>query len=131
MDFEKVFDSIHQELLWKILQHYSIPDKLVSQIIALYKNTECCIQTHKENARYISIISGVKQGCVLSPLLFVLVIVYVLQDCTGLGIQICYNKRLADLDFADNITLSKANNERLQELLDVIQEKKESFETED
>ena len=123
VDFEKAFDSIHRDSLWNILRYYGIPEKLVSLIIALYENTECCVRTHEGNTRYFHIMSGVKQGCVLSPLLFVLVIDYVLRDCTGFGIQICDNKRLADLDFADDITLMEANKERLQDLLEVIREK--------
>ncbi|XP_065557750.1 uncharacterized protein LOC136025699 [Artemia franciscana] len=49
VDFEKAFDSIHRESLWKILRHYDIPDKLVSLIIALYENKECCVRTHEGN----------------------------------------------------------------------------------
>ncbi|XP_065572893.1 uncharacterized protein LOC136035210 [Artemia franciscana] len=86
VDFEKAFDSIHRDSLWNILRYYGIPEKLVSLIIALYENTECCVRTHEGNTRYFHIMSGVKQGCVLSPLLFVLVIDYVLRDCTGFGI---------------------------------------------
>ena len=131
VDFEQAFDSIHRDSLWNILRYYGIPEKLVSLIIALYENTECCVRTHEGNTRYFHIMSGVKQGCVLSPLLFVLVIDYVLRDCTGFGIQICDNKRLADLDFADDITLIEANKERLQDLLEVIRRESESFGTKD
>jgi len=67
-----------------------------------------------------SIISDVKQGCVLFLLLFILVIDYVLRDCTAFGMQIYDNNRLSDLDFADDITLIETNKERLQELLDVL-----------
>jgi len=49
------------------------------------------------------------------PLLFVLVIDYALQDCSGFGIQICDNKQFADLDLADNITLIEANKRKAPE----------------
>ena len=34
IDFEKVFDSIHRESLWKILRQYGIPTKIVNLIKA-------------------------------------------------------------------------------------------------
>ena len=36
MDFEKAFDSIDQEVLWKILRHYGIPEKIVRMIWIFY-----------------------------------------------------------------------------------------------
>ena len=30
IDFEKAFDSIHRESLWKILRYYGIPTKIVN-----------------------------------------------------------------------------------------------------
>ena len=99
------------------------PQKMVSLIVALYENTECCVRTHDGNTRYFRIMSGVKQGCVLSPLLFVLVIDYVLRDCTGFGIQIGEAKKLANLDFADDIALIESSKNKLQYLLNTIPKK--------
>ena len=122
VDFEKAFDSIDRNSLWKILQYYGIPEKIVSLIVALYENTECCVRTQDGNTRYFRIMSGVKHGCVLSPLLFVLVIDYVLRDCTGFSIQIGEAKKLADLDFADDIAMMERNKAKLQDLLNTIRE---------
>ena len=35
-DFEKVFDSVDQEVLWMILRHNGIPEKIVSMIWVFY-----------------------------------------------------------------------------------------------
>ena len=32
IDFEKAFDSLHRETLWRILRHYSIPQEMVNVI---------------------------------------------------------------------------------------------------
>jgi hypothetical protein len=32
IDFEKAFDSIDNQVLWKILKHYGIPQKIISII---------------------------------------------------------------------------------------------------
>ena len=36
INFEKAFDSISREVLWKLLQHYGMPDKMVTIIRVLY-----------------------------------------------------------------------------------------------
>ena len=122
MDFEKAFDSIDRDPLRKILRYYDIHDKIVALIVALYENTECCARTQEGYIRYFCIMSGVKQGCILSPFLFALVPDFILANCTGFGIQIGEGKQLADLDFADDIALMESNKTKLQDLLDTIRE---------
>ena len=64
IDFEKAFDSIHQDSLWKIMRHYGIPSKLVNVIKVLYTALTAAF----------SVTSSSKQGCILSPFLFILAI---------------------------------------------------------
>ena len=66
VDFEKAFDSVHRETLWKIAAHYGIPKKIVDIIKQLYKNTEISILNGSIQTDWIKIISGVKQGCNMS-----------------------------------------------------------------
>ena len=30
IDFEKAFDSVDKETLWKLLRHYGVPEKIIS-----------------------------------------------------------------------------------------------------
>ena len=66
--------------------------------------------------------TGDKQGCVLSPLLFTIVMDYVLIQSTGYGVNV-NNKQLADRDFADDIVLLEDAKDRLHLLFDEISEK--------
>ena len=63
---------------------------------------------------------GVLQGNVLSPLLFVLLMNYLLsatvQDEDG--ISWCHNKHVADLDYADDVVLLSNNYTNLQRMID-------------
>ena len=43
VDFEKPFDSVHRETLWKLLKSYGIPEKLVNMIKAMYRNSKCAV----------------------------------------------------------------------------------------
>ena len=41
IDFEKAFDSLHRETLWKILRGYGFPMKIVNIIQMLYRDFHC------------------------------------------------------------------------------------------
>ena len=36
IDYEKAFDSVDRQILWKLLRHYGVPVKIVSQIQCIY-----------------------------------------------------------------------------------------------
>ncbi|VDP27723.1 unnamed protein product [Schistosoma margrebowiei] len=41
IDCEKVFDSVDRRTLWKLLQHYGVPEKIVILIRDSYEGTQC------------------------------------------------------------------------------------------
>ena len=43
IDYEKAFDSVHRETLWRIMSTYRIPSKLVRMIHAMYKGSKCAV----------------------------------------------------------------------------------------
>ena len=74
VDFKKAFDSIHRELVWKIAKIYGIPEKYINIFKNLYLNSRCCIRTNSGHTDYFNIMTGVRQGWIISPLLFLLTI---------------------------------------------------------
>jgi len=66
-----------------------------------------------------SILTGVRQGCILSPFLFLIVIDFVLRKTTeGHDFGIMWRqKKLADLDFADYLALL-CHTQALQDMTD-------------
>ena len=70
IDFKKAFDSVHRESIWEILKLYGIPHKIINIFISLYTNSQCCIRTKDGYSDMFDIITGVRQGCILSPFLF-------------------------------------------------------------
>lgn len=41
VDYEKAFDSLHRETLWKLLRHYGVPTKIVSISRNSYEGLTC------------------------------------------------------------------------------------------
>jgi hypothetical protein len=90
IDFKKAFDSIHRESLWKIAKIYGVPDKYINIFKSLYRSSSCCVRTKCGNTIMFEIVTGVRQGCILSPFLFLLVIDFIMKKTVGdrsLGIQ--------------------------------------------
>jgi len=57
-----------------------VPQKYTTIFQALYRNTTCCIKTNNNGMTEMSdILTGVRQGCILSPFLFLIVIDFVMK----------------------------------------------------
>ena len=82
INFTKVFDSIHRPSLWNIMRTYGIPPKVISAIVQIYANSKCCIRTEDGYSGWFEVVTGVRQGCLLSPILFALAIDWVLKKAT-------------------------------------------------
>ena len=117
MDFEKAFDSVHRESLWKILRLYGIPEKIIKMIRIMYDDFQCSVLHDGKESLWFKIITGVKQGCLLSPILFVITIDYVMKKSTAdrKGIEWVGDSQLDDLDYADDLALLAPDLENLQE----------------
>ena len=64
----------------KVLSLYSIPDKHIKVIIAMYKNNTSVVKVGNEVSSLFNIKLGVKQGCVLSPLIWINFIDFALRS---------------------------------------------------
>ena len=118
VDYEKAFDSIDRITLWKILRHYGIPDKLVRLIQKYYEESSCRVIHDGQFTRSFEVKTGVRQGCLLSPLLFLLTIDWIMKATTENkrnGIQWTLWSQLEDLDFADDLALLSHSHQQMQD----------------
>ena len=122
IDFKQAFDSLDRNVMWKILSSYGIPKKILNIIIGLYRSGKCRVVHRGKLGRWFTVDSGVKQGCVLSPLLFLLVLDWVMRKVnTGCrGIQWTLTERLGDIDFADDLALMAQTAHDMQESLRLL-----------
>ena len=124
IDFMKAFDSLDREVMWQLLKHYGVPQKLINIIMALYDSCQCCVIHGGKLSPAFSVKTGVKQGCLLSPLIFTLAVDWIMRHSTRgrNGIQWTPTTQLHDLDFADDIVLLTQAFTHLQEKTATVQE---------
>ena len=120
IDFEKAFDSISREVLWRLLRHYGLPMKIVTIIRALYEGFSAQVVHNGQRTEPLNMRTGVRQGCLLSPLLFLVTLDWVTKTAlaTRRGIQWSFMTSLEDLDFADDLALL---SHRIQDMRDKTQ----------
>ena len=117
IDFEKAFDSISREVLWKLLRHYWVPDKMVTIIRVLYEGFSAQVVHNGQKTQPLIMRTGVRQGYLLSPLLFLVALDWVTRTAFDKkrGIQWTFTTSLEDLDFADDLALL---SHRIQDMRD-------------
>jgi hypothetical protein len=104
--------------LWKIPRHYGVPVKLVQVVEMQYSNFKLqviCITVLTET---FDVSTGVKQGCILSPFLFIVAMDWIMKKSTDRkrrGIRRTTTTTLEGLDFADDIALLSHRHQDMQE----------------
>ena len=72
IDFEKPFDSIEWSFIEKTLKYYNFGNSLITWIKLFYTDICSCVQNNGWSSDFFTLSRGVRQGCPLSPYLFIL-----------------------------------------------------------
>ena len=70
IDYDKAFDCVDHNKLWKILKEMGIPDHLTCLLRNMYVVQEATVRTRHGTTDWFQIEKEVCQGCILSPCLF-------------------------------------------------------------
>jgi hypothetical protein len=83
------------------MREYGISGKIVRIMNSLYENTRAQVRVNGVMSDYLSLKTGVKQGCVLSPLLFNIFIDWVvrrvMENVGDTGIEVRYSPKRKEL----------------------------------
>jgi Reverse transcriptase (RNA-dependent DNA polymerase) len=82
INFRKAFDCIHRMSVWFNLRCYGLPEKVFKVIQSVYKDSRCTVRADGEGGDWFQIITGVRQSCVFSPLIFFLVMNWIILKQT-------------------------------------------------
>ena len=83
VEYEKALDSLDRESLWKLLGHYGVPMKFVNLIRNSYEGLSCRMVHEGRSTEKFEVKTGVRQGCLLSPFLFILAIDWIMRAVTN------------------------------------------------
>ena len=108
VDFKKAFDSIPRHILFEKLLSHNITGKFYNCIKNMYTGNLACISLGTEITENFEIDQGVKQGCILSPLLFNIFLSDLsksLDEGSSYPVGISENKTLNSLIWKDDLLL--------------------------
>ncbi|XP_075163172.1 uncharacterized protein LOC142235800 [Haematobia irritans] len=115
VDFKAAFDMVCRRLMIYKMHQLGISYKFVRMINNIYENTLSAVWTGEELSDYFETTSGVKQGCLLSPLLFALYMNDIHDALRGGVIIDDINIRV--LLYADDIVIIAEERSELQSMI--------------
>ena len=94
-DFEKAFDTVNLSFLMTALKSFGFGPKFINWISIIYTNIESCVTNNGYLSSYFKLSRGIRQGCPISALLFLIVaevVATILRQSKGVrGIKVKQN----------------------------------------
>ena len=122
VDFEKAFDRVRWTKLLEILEKIGVDWRDRRLIRNLYMKQTAVVRTENGNSEPADIGRGVRQGCLLSPLLFSIyaemMMVEAMEDIEE-GVRVG-GELLKDVKFADDQGMVAQSEKGLQKLMDAV-----------
>ena len=128
LDFHKAFDTVNHNFLHQSLGKFNFGQSFIKWVKTMYNKAECCLSNNGWTSRPIEIQRGIRQGCPLCALLFLLV-VEILADKIrknkkdGLEIKFKDESKFIQLtQLADDITIFLKNEKAIENCLKIVEE---------
>ena len=123
IDFSKAYDKVDREKLWSCLQSAGVEGRFLRFLQALYEGSVCKVKVDGQISDDFKVNAGLRQGCVLSPLLFSLYINGVVKKLKEekCGVVCSTSDEVVPgLLFADDTCLLASDESGLRKSLDVL-----------
>lgn len=127
VDFRKAFDSVCRRLIWQRLHSLGIRGAMLHALKNLYEKTKFQVRINGRTSEgFVVTVSGVRQGCPISPLLFGVFIEqlheFLKARCPEVCVLVVEEEALSDVFYADDVVLLAYNMAELQFLCNVLSE---------
>ncbi len=125
LDFEKAFDSVEWNFMISVLEKFNFGKGFINWVKILYNKPIISIKNNGWISEDIKLSRGVRQGCPLSALLFVLVVeimgIQIRKNDEIHGFQ-CGEKNIKTSMYADDTSLLLSNFDSMKNAIDTVNE---------
>ncbi len=132
LDWEKAFDKINQSRMLEALGRLNIPSPMMHMIGAIYDNPLFRVRHKEQVTDYERQSTGIRQGCPLSPYLFILVMSVMFSDIHRARGRDINKGRINGITFteilyADDTLLVSKNTTAARKMLAAIEEESKYY----
>ena len=122
VDFQKAFDSVWHDGLFRKLENLGINGNFLNLIINIYKHTKCAVKINRSTTQFFDYNKGVLQGNPLSPILFNLFINEIFKTVKNEDSMLTLDDThfFNALMYADDLILLSPTAEGLQQSLNSL-----------
>ena len=80
LDWEKAFDKVDQEKMVEAMGRLGLPERMLSILASFYNNPQVRVKDREGKSMYRTQKAGIRQGCPLSPYLFICLMTVMFSD---------------------------------------------------
>ena len=129
LDWKQAFDSIDHTAMLEALTRFGLSPRMIKVISSLYDSPTFQTKGPEDSVAKGSVGAGIRQGCPLSPYLFIIVLTVIFQDLDALLLHrgIPTNTwsegfPIYDLEYADDTLLMAISLDQLQHILSALED---------
>lgn len=123
LDVQKAYDRVWRDGLWYKLRQYGVKGKMWRVLRSVYESVESSVLVNDQRTRFFRVDVGLRQGCLMSPILFALYINGLAEEIKkeniGVRIRTRREERCGILMFADDIVLIGEDRRSLEKLMEI------------
>ena len=126
LDWEKAFDKVDQVELVKAIGRLNVPQKITRVLASSYVNPQFKIKDRGGKSDYRKQRTGIRQGCLLSPYLFILLMTVLMHEVHEQTDEIAKSGQITHINFtellyADDTLVITNNQESMNQILNLIE----------
>uniref|UniRef100_A0A8C6SMB2 Reverse transcriptase domain-containing protein n=1 Tax=Neogobius melanostomus TaxID=47308 RepID=A0A8C6SMB2_9GOBI len=125
VDFYKAFDTIEHKFIKECLQLFQFGNSFTHMVDMFYNGIDSSVIVNYNTTKRFNITRGVRQGCPISPFIFVLVVellsINIVSNPELKGISI-FNREIRISQLADDTALFLKDKNQLQNAISLIEE---------
>ena len=122
IDVRKAYDRVWRDGLWRALWQKGVRGRMWRVLKEYYEKVQSAVRLDGGNTEWFDVDVGVRQGCVISPMLFDVFVDQLAREVKALKLGVeAGAERLALLLYADDIVVLANSVEELQRMMKAVE----------